>query len=62
MTPEQKRQIDAMSRFELAQHWRFGAVGDPLLSGEAGQYFKRRFFEEKGGFTPAISKAIGLGL
>ena len=58
MTPEQKKQIDAMSHYELCRKWRFAKVGDPLLQGEAGEYFSK-VLKEKGGFTPEISKELG---
>ena len=60
MTEDEKRTIDEMSPRAMAELWRFAPVGHPLLQGEAGQYFKQVFFEKKGGFTPAISKSIGL--
>lgn len=53
-----KKQIDGMSQMELCCKWRFAQTGDPLLSGEVGQYFADKL-KEKGGFTPDISKAIG---
>lgn len=56
--PGLKSQVDALSRLEMARIWRFAASGHPLLSGEAGSYFKQRF-SELGGFSPAISKALG---
>ena len=59
MTEAEKRTIDGMSREELARHWRFAPAGDPLTAGDTGDYFKRVFFEEKGGFTPEISKSLG---
>lgn len=59
MTDEQKARIDAMSREEMARLWRFAPAGDPLFQGEAGQYFKKVFFEERGGFSPQISKSLG---
>lgn len=58
MTPEQKRQIDEMTQFQMAYHWRFAPVGDPLLQGDTGDYFTK-VFKEKGFFTPQISKEIG---
>ncbi len=60
MTPEQKAQIDAMSRFELCRLWRLSEDSNPLLQGEAGAYFQKRM-TELGGFSPAISKALGWG-
>lgn len=59
MTPEHKATIDAMTQIEMARMWRFSATGNPLLQGEAGTYFQKVFFEEKGGFTTAISKQLG---
>lgn len=56
----QKKQIDALPRLEMARLWRFAPTGEPLLQGDAGAYFKQRF-GELGGFSPAISKAIGWG-
>lgn len=58
MTPELKREIDALSREAMARLWRFAPAGHPMLADEAGKYFERRF-RELGGFSPAISKAIG---
>jgi hypothetical protein len=58
LPPEVKSRIDAMSRLEMAQLWRFAKIGDPLLQAEAGDYFKQRF-ESLGGFNPKISKMIG---
>lgn len=59
MTDQEKAKIDAMSHEEMCRHWRFAKVGDPLLQGEAGFYFKSRLFDHFGGFTPEISKRIG---
>ncbi len=59
LTPELKAQIDAMTHYDMCSKWRFAKVGDPLLAGETGEYFKKRLFEHWGGFTPAISKALG---
>jgi hypothetical protein len=53
-----KREIDKMSRFEMARKWRFAPVGDPMFQGEVGDYFDKRF-KELGGFSPEISKKIG---
>ena len=58
MTPEQKQTIDNMSQYQLCRHWRFAKSGDPLLSGETGDYFSK-VMNEKGGFTPEISKSLG---
>lgn len=53
-----KARIDAMSQMELCRVWRHAPTGDERLQGEAGKYFKERL-DALGGFTPAISKAIG---
>ncbi len=58
LTPEMKASIDAMTRYAMADRWRFSPVGDPMLQGETGDYFQKRF-TELGGFSPEISKAIG---
>jgi hypothetical protein len=60
VTPELKAEIDAMGQLQMAAVWRFAKTGDPRLQGEAGDYFQR-CFNKLGGFTPAISKAIGWG-
>lgn len=59
MTAAQKATIDGMDRYSLARMWRFAKVGESLLQGETGDYFKERFFGDLGGFTPEISKALG---
>lgn len=58
MTEEQKARIDAMSQIDLCRLWRFAASGHSLMQGEAGEHLKKSL-AEKGGFTPAISKALG---
>jgi hypothetical protein len=58
MTPEEKQEIDSMSRYEMCYRWRFGKVGDPIFIGDTGQYFAERL-DSLGGFTPEISKQIG---
>jgi len=59
VTDAQRKQIDAMTQIEMARLWRFHPVGHPIFQGETGAYFKKVFFEEKGGFTPAISRELG---
>jgi len=58
MNEKLKSAIDALSREDMARKWRFAPVGDPMLQGEAGDYFSERF-KELGGFSPEISKKIG---
>lgn len=59
MTEDEKKQIDSMSHYELAYRWRFSKCGDPLFQGDTGEYFKKALFDDKGGFTPELSKSIG---
>ncbi len=58
MDGEMKKRIDNMTREEMASKWRFAPPGDPVFSGEAGEYFQKRF-SELGGFSAKISKEIG---
>ena len=63
MTPEEiqehKDNIDKMTHYDMAHHWRFAPVGDPYFSVVAlSDHFKLRF-DEFGGWTPEISKAVG---
>lgn len=55
---ELKARIDAMTQEELATHWRFAPIGDPLLQGPVGEYFAQ-VFRNRGGMTPTLSKTIG---
>ena len=61
LSPELKRKIDAMSHLDMARKWRFSPSGDDMLSGDAGKYFKSRFYDYFGGWTSAISKQVGWG-
>ena len=59
---EAKKQIDAMSQYDMAKLWRFAPSGHPYFdstNGDLAEYFKNKFFNEGGGFTPRISKFIG---
>ena len=60
MTDLQKAVIDGLDQEQLCRIWRFGGVGESLLQGDTGEYFKKRL-DEKGGFTPEISKILGWG-
>lgn len=59
MTNDMKDRIDSLTREEMARKWRFAPIGDPMFQGDAGKYFGKRF-DELGGFSPEISKKIGL--
>lgn len=61
LTPERKSIIDAMGRSHMCNVWRFAQSGDWRITGDCGTYFKKRLFDDLGGFSPAISKSIGLG-
>ncbi len=62
LTPELKQEIDDMSRETMAHHWRFDSTPSKYFgtSLEVGDYFQKVFIE-KGGFSPEISKRLGLG-
>jgi len=47
-----------MSQEELCRKWRFAPPYDPIFQGETGKYFQKRL-NQKGGFTPEISKRLG---
>jgi hypothetical protein len=62
---EQQKEIDkinAMTHLEMAERYRFAVSGDPYFDNTLPYYkvFNERF-KMLGGFTPAISKAIGWG-
>ena len=59
LTPERKVEIDSMSHYDMCRTWRFTPSGDWRIMGECGDYFKKRLFDEFGGFTPEISKSLG---
>ena len=58
LTPKVKKEIDAMSRYEMCKLWRYSKVGASIFIGETGRYFKDRLFTHFGGFTPEISKHL----
>ncbi len=58
MTPEQKKEIDNMSQYQLCSLWRFAKCPHPLLQDDTGKYFAK-VMQEKGGFTSEISKSLG---
>ena len=59
LTPERKAKIDSMSHYDMCRTWRFAKTGNWMIMGECGDYFKKRLFDELGGFTPEISKSLG---
>ena len=59
MTQDEKDRIDKLDQYELCRLWRFHPSGHPLLQGDTGKYFKEKL-KEKGGFTPEISKSLGV--
>jgi hypothetical protein len=58
-----KAVIDNMTRYEMAKPWRFAPSGHIYFDSTLPffEHFKKRFFQELGGFTPEISKSIGWG-
>ena len=49
---------------DMARRWRFAKSGDPIFRSDLplAEKLKKRFFDEFGGFTPEISKAIKRGV
>ncbi len=58
LTEERKAQIDALSHYAMCSMWRYASTGDWMITGDCGDYFKKRLFSKLGGFTPAISKSL----
>ena len=63
MTDEEQKTIDEinqMSQEQMASLWRFAPSGHPYFD-STKPFFKvfDKRFKELGGFTPAISKALG---
>jgi len=64
MTPEEtakhKAAIDAMTHLEMARLWRFAPTGHPYFDRSLPLYdhYSARF-TSLGGWTPAVSKAVG---
>lgn len=56
---EHKRDIDALTRYQLCELWRFAPSGHPYFNGdtEVGKYFLQAW-ATRGGFTPEISKSL----
>lgn len=61
LTEQNKKEIDSMSHYQMCARWRFAPPGDEIFQGETGAYFKKRLFDDLGGFTPDISKSLGWG-
>jgi len=64
LTPEEKQEIEKinnMDRYEMASLWRFAPLGHPYfdITKPFHEVFKRRFFDDLGGFSPEISKSLG---
>ena len=57
-----KAKIDRMTQEDMCRMWRFTPSGHPYFSHDSPlcDYFQAKF-NELGGFTPEISKRIGLG-
>jgi len=60
LDPETREKIDALSHEAMARLWRFAPLGHQyFVYGPVFDYFEKRF-NELGGWTPEISKRIGL--
>ena len=63
MTTELKQKIDAMSVEDMLRKSRFAPLGDPLFTGESGEYFFRAMNKKKDalpeGDWSRISKCVG---
>ena len=61
LTPEIKKEIDAMSYEDLLIIWRFTPVGDPWFQGETGEYWGERMAQlrKQGVDHVGASKKIG---
>ena len=53
-------EINQMSQYDMASLWRYAPAGHPYFDKTLPffEVFNKRF-KELGGFTPAISKALG---
>ena len=62
LSPELKNKIDIMDYESMLRKCRFAPVGDPMFTGEVGDYFLRVMNEKKIQCDHvAISKRIGWG-
>jgi hypothetical protein len=53
--------INAMDHYSMCALWRNAPAGHPYFDSTKPfhEHFKKRLFDELGGFTPEISKSIG---
>lgn len=42
-----KEWIDGASYEQLLSKWRYSPIGDPMLQGEAGEYYSKIMFQKK---------------
>jgi len=62
MTEAEKSWIDNSSYEGLLSRWRFAPAGDPMFTGDTGQYYKKVMAEKRAadpGGHVAASKSIG---
>jgi hypothetical protein len=54
-------EISRMSHYDMCALWRFAPAGHPYFDCTLPYVdaFKKRLFDELGGFTPEISKSLG---
>jgi len=54
------QKIDKMTYTQMLSMWRFSEVGNPMLSGEIGEYFKQVMNEKRSECDHVkVSKSIG---
>ena len=53
------KEINCLDRYTMCKLWRFAPMGNIYFSPPYGEIFKKRLFEELGGFNPEISKKLG---
>lgn len=58
---EEVEKIKAMSHYDMCVLWRNAPAGHPYFDTllPLSDVFRKRLFDELGGFTPEISKSIG---
>ena len=63
MPQSTKNWIDNASYYMLLEHWRNAPPGDPMFSGEDGEYFAKVMFDKKNAISDAAvvnaSKMVG---
>jgi hypothetical protein len=58
LTHEVKDIIDGMTYREMLERWRYTPAGDPLFTGESGQYFAEAMSKRRENLEPGVHAAI----